>query len=155
MNLIFLDIDGVLNNSLHPVQSAYHVGLEFDPNCIDYLKEIIRKTDSSLVISSTWRIGRTVESLNNDVLQYYGLDTYVVGFTPVFHEQIRGNEIKHFLDNTNLEFNNFIIIDDDNDMGELLPRLVRTNARRGLDKFTKSKAIKLMMSSHYTVTGGK
>ena len=62
MNLIFLDVDGVINsikhlievyNETHKPHSGY--SYPFDPNCLENLKRLVSETNSSLVISSTWR----------------------------------------------------------------------------------------------------
>jgi hypothetical protein len=154
MNIVFLDIDGVLNNSLHSKLSDHHHGFEFDPMCISNVIEILDITESKLVITSTWRIDETVTSLNDKVLKHYGLDKYVVAFTPVLTEQIRGNEVELYLKTTELNVTNYIILDDDKDMGNHLHRLVRTNPRRGLDKGNKNEAIKLLLNSRKQATGG-
>lgn len=144
MKIVFLDIDGVLNNSFHNEFSRHHGGLEFAPSCVANIIELLNETDAKVVITSTWRIRHTVDSLNRKVLTHYGLADYVVGHTPVLDDCPRGEEIKTFLENTNLLIDRFIIIDDDNDMGEFLGRLVRTNNRKGFTSTDKEKALKLL-----------
>ena len=62
MNVIFLDVDGVLNsvsnlikvyNETHKSHSGY--SYPFDPDCLENLKELVAVTKSNLVISSNWR----------------------------------------------------------------------------------------------------
>ena len=49
MKIIFLDIDGVLN------QTGNAASLPFDPNCVMYLNHVIKETGAHIVISSAWR----------------------------------------------------------------------------------------------------
>lgn len=63
MNIIFLDVDGVLNS---PTYLKYYCELTntkgyscqnypFDPNCLKRLEVMVKKTDSKIVITSNWR----------------------------------------------------------------------------------------------------
>lgn len=62
MNLIFLDVDGVLNSSrkLREVWELTHkphsgVNYPFDERCMNNLKLLVEKTNSKIVVTSTWR----------------------------------------------------------------------------------------------------
>ena len=65
MNAIFLDVDGVLN-SINKLKEVYnktkkaHSGYNypFDENALENLKEIVIKTNSKIIITSTWRKNR-------------------------------------------------------------------------------------------------
>ena len=61
MNIIFLDVDGVLNNLsyvMHLIDNCrvrgggYHI---LDPLCVKRLNKVLKETDANIVISSTWR----------------------------------------------------------------------------------------------------
>lgn len=138
MNLIFLDVDGVLNsrnhlievyNQTHKPHSGY--SYPFDENCLKNLQNLVLKTNSKLVIDSTWR--KDVEGRKTLLkkLNSYNLDIHIIGYTPVLNST-RGVEIKSFL--SRLKANpNFIILDDDSaDMEDLLPHLIKTNPQTGL-----------------------
>ena len=74
MKIIFLDIDGVLNSekwyieifdkNLYPNLENYPL-CEFDPLAIEQLNLLTDKTNAKIVISSTWRMGRTIDELKN------------------------------------------------------------------------------------------
>lgn len=70
MKIIFLDIDGVLNSEKWYTErfdkdlQSYPL-CEFDPLCVEQLNILIQKTNAKLVISSTWRLGRTIDELKN------------------------------------------------------------------------------------------
>lgn len=156
MNIIFLDVDGVLNsinnlikvyNETHKSYSGY--SYPFDPNCLENLKELVKETNSSLVISSTWR--RDQEGMEKllETLSEYGLDKLVIGCTPSLCYSSRGAEIKKYLSNLNsTSAINFVILDDDSDMDDLLPYLVHTNRHLGLTKENVQQAIKKLTKSH-------
>jgi len=137
MNLIFLDVDGVLN-SIKKLKIVYHktnkphsgYNYPFDEECLENLKVLVHKTNSKLVITSTWR--KDIEGINTllNVLKQYGLDKEVIGYTPDLGKP-RGIEIKEFLNA--LEYQpNFIILDDNSDMEDLLPYLIKTDLKIGL-----------------------
>lgn len=53
-SIIFLDIDGVLNNA----ELRWREGMNaIDPDSVNCLKTIISETGAKIVIHSTWRIG--------------------------------------------------------------------------------------------------
>src|SRR5712692_10452999 len=56
--VIFLDIDGVLA----PIRRWDRYG-DLDPACIQRLNEIVEGGDADVVVSSTWRHGKTVAEL--------------------------------------------------------------------------------------------
>src|SRR5204862_1977803 len=56
--VIFLDIDGVLA----PIRRWDRYG-DLNPACIQVLNEIVARGGADVVVSSTWRYGRTVAEL--------------------------------------------------------------------------------------------
>ena len=56
--VVFLDIDGVLA----PIHHWDRYG-DLDPGCIRVLKEIVAGAEADVVVSSTWRHGKTVTEL--------------------------------------------------------------------------------------------
>jgi hypothetical protein len=156
MKVIFLDFDGVLNSEMwyrsrfeqldREEETGNYPYYEFDPILIDRLNRIIEETDAKFVVSSTWRIGRSVEDLQN-LLNRVGFKGEIIDTTPHFHAKggdnddnpigytiPRGCEIDWWLkekgkfqrinwsverQNEYLEnalVKNYIILDDDSDM---------------------------------------
>jgi len=147
MNLIFLDVDGVLNsinklisvyNQTHKPHSGY--SYPFDKVCLENLKILVESTNSKLVITSTWR--RDKEGIDTliYILKKYDLDTKVIGYTPILNTN-RGMEIKQFISSFEEKIN-FIILDDDSDFGELLPYLIKTDIHVGLTFENTQEGIK-------------
>lgn len=138
-NVIFLDIDGVLNSELHYVanhadqikadqegsREAY-TDYHFCKERIKWLNELCSETDSVVVVSSTWR-GDGLKEMKK-VFERNGATFKVLDITPYCECRNRGCEISKWLeDNTNtyfdvsyFDFHRYAIIDDDGDM--LLPQ---------------------------------
>lgn len=65
MNLVFLDIDGVLNHQPYDPRKEckdFHVNDErmfgFNPENVENLKHIVGNTDAKIVVSSSWKAFR-------------------------------------------------------------------------------------------------
>lgn len=137
MNIIFLDVDGVLNsrNKRDEVYEKTHKphsghSYPFDEKSLENLKLLVQETNSKIVITSVWRKNEEKRRTLLNVLKEYNLDKEVIGYTPILNKK-RGIEIKQFLINLK-ETPNFVIIDDDSDMEELMPYLIKTNGQVGL-----------------------
>src|SRR3990172_6243079 len=106
LNILFLDLDGCLNSELFFIsrqQDIIHKKYplsELDPNSIQLLNALIKETFSKVVISSTWRLGRTIQQLQ-DILNAVGFEGEIIGKTPVLNQKgdwvVRGNEIHAWL----------------------------------------------------------
>ena len=123
--ILFLDIDGVLNCQLFFTQrdltkEGSYVENNICRERVSWLNELCSEIDAKVVISSTWRMGRTVQEMK-DIFKEVGATFEVIDKTPVFNrsETVRGNEIKAWIDK-NIEqpydYYNYAIIDDDSDM---------------------------------------
>lgn len=145
MNIIFLDIDGVLNTGRYQDfqefkygKSTFNHQFKFDPICMENLKEVAYEFDAYIVISSSWRIEREeiyyIELLGN--LASYDLHNRVLGKTPSF-STIRGEEIKQWIIENNNKIDNFVILDDEDDMAELVDHLALCNDYYGFDDNVK------------------
>src|SRR5437899_1413431 len=74
--VIFLDIDGVLA----PIRRGDRYG-DLDPACIEVLNEIVVRAGADVVVSSTWRHGKTAAELQ-EILEAQGFTGRVVDKTP-------------------------------------------------------------------------
>jgi hypothetical protein len=130
MKTLFLDVDGVLNRC-----GASGHGLESDK--IALLKEIVDATGCGIVLSSMWRKSPDAVGRLDAVLTAAQI-LWDREMTPVLDRQIgqlwvtdtRGREIQHWLNRNPVQA--FVILDDDADMGALLPHLVKTDSFTGL-----------------------
>jgi hypothetical protein len=136
--VVFLDIDGVLA----PIRRWDRYG-ELEPACIAVLNEIVASARADVVISSTWRHGRTVAELQA-MLEAKGFTGRVVDKTPIGAPGAeRGDEIAAWL--AEHAMGGYVIIDDHVDMGELRTELVLTHPGRGLQPADAPRAIEILM----------
>jgi hypothetical protein len=123
--VVFLDFDGVLA----PIRAWDRYG-DLDPACVQVLNEILARGGADVVVSSTWRHGRTVGDLQA-MLDAHGFAGRVVDKTPAdLRGARRGDEIAAWLAAHAVD--GFVIVDDHADMGPLLSQLVLTHPARGL-----------------------
>jgi hypothetical protein len=96
-----------------------------------------------VVVSSTWRYGRTVAELQQ-MLDAQGFIGCVLDKTPIGAPGAdRGEEIAAWL--AEHAVGGYVIIDDHVDMGELRHRLVQTQPARGLQSADAPAAIAMLM----------
>lgn len=141
---IFLDVDGVLNNedyieecyekNGHHAMHMNHV--PFDPKCLENLMILVNKLREKysveIILSSTWRLHEIDYEIVNARIAEYGLSLFD---RTKYMGNIRGLEIKDYLDN-NKKCKNFLIIDDDpfDIVTYFKDNLVLTNFKTGFNK---------------------
>lgn len=181
MKVIFLDIDGVLNSQLwyskrrnfNPTEIDTHYPFyEFDPDLVNNLNRIVENTGAKIVVSSTWRKGRSVDELQT-LLDSVGFIGEVIGKTKSFsiydgnkyESAPRGCEIASYLreekfqrinwskeeqqkyiDLSNIK--NYIILDDDSDMlYSQREHFVHTPNNSGLGEYQTNLSINILNKS--------
>ena len=135
--VIFLDIDGVLA----PIRrwDRYE---DLDHACIQRLNEIVAEGGADVVVSSTWRHGKTVAELQG-MLDAQGFAGRVLDKTPTnIPGASRGDEIAAWLAEHAVD--GYVIIDDHADMGELRTHLVQTQPSRGLQPADVPRALAML-----------
>ena len=136
--VIFLDIDGVLA----PITRWDRYG-DLDPACIQVLNEIVASAGADVVVSSTWRHGKTAPELQ-EILEAEGFKGCVLDKTPTGATGVsRGEEIAAWL--AEHAVSAFVIIDDHADMSGLHTHLVLTHPARGLQPADAPRAIAMLM----------
>lgn len=125
MRVLFLDFDGVLNSHQSAVfwhhfrnkfNEFYVDGVEFCPIAVSNLEELLRRVpDLKIVISSSWRLGETIDTINGKFFKNSDLiQSRIIGITESF-SQTRGDEIEKYL-TEHTEIIDYVILDDDRDM---------------------------------------
>ena len=136
--MIFLDFDGVLA----PIRRWDRYG-DLDPACIQVLNEIVARAGADVVVSSTWRYGKTAPELQ-EMLDAQGFTGRVLDKTPTGAPGTdRGDEIAAWL--AEHAVSGYVIIDDHADMGELRAHLVQTHPGRGLQPADVLRTIATLM----------
>jgi len=128
--LVFLDIDGVLNSDAFFARCPdAHIDRDLDREAVARLEWLCSEGEAAIVISSTWRLDMSLDELR-DVLAGHGLRAPVIGVTPTLLTE-RGEEIRAWL-RDNPGWRSYVILDDRADMGRLGRRLVQTRMHDGL-----------------------
>lgn len=154
MRVLFLDFDGVINNSRTWSEFARSgdemLVIPTAPECIERLNRLVAETGARVVISSSWRNFAGWDSLA-PALATRGFTGEVIGETPnlvnepgwldrwrtregapfAYERLERGWEIREWI--AAHDVTAFAILDDCSDMAELKPWLVHTDAEIGLD----------------------
>lgn len=140
---IFLDIDGVLTNHA----TGFRYG---DAMCVALLNFITFTTGAAIVVSSTWRHDPDIAAM----LASWGVTGEVIGITPDMsharHSGIavaveRGTEIARWIAQNDPK-GPFVILDDDNDMGDLSRYSVRTDSQKGLQRNDAVMAVLMLQN---------
>ena len=150
--IIFLDFDGVVETIYWEKDKdgswSYNIhkyGRDELNNkqAIGWLNKLYSKVPYDIVVSSTWRIGMTLEQLQILITKSgFNSEIKVIGMTSILHQQ-RGLEIQKWIDDNNFR-GKFVIMDDDSDMCHLLPLLVRCDCQLGFTIYDYQKALRLL-----------
>lgn len=111
MNVIFLDVDGVLNNEYTTDRIKGYVGI--DDNKVRLLKQIVDYFDAKIVLSSTWRhdIDNEIGAYLFDKLSKQGL--FIYDYTPNISWTYRAKEVATWINDNHNLINSVIILDDE------------------------------------------
>ena len=121
MNIIFLDIDGVITSA----RTGWH---NWDIYAVNYLRWICKNAPAQIVITSTWRMNKD-ESFFKSIFGEYLCSDWM---TPIKHE-MRGKEIEEWIYNYKIEIDKYLILDDDTDFLEYQKEnFIKTNFTNGL-----------------------
>lgn len=118
MKVIFLDIDGVLN-VIPKKFDKWGAYFGPDDHFVKNLNFILVQTGAKIVITSTWRMSGLQNIL--DMWKGRNLPGEVIGITPNHMMRTgttlqRGKEIDEWISKFGGVIENYVIIDDDNDM---------------------------------------
>lgn len=155
MKVIFLDIDGVLNNAgtrqaksmenkLRPTMVEQDL-FYFDEHLVQNLARIVAATGAKIVISSSWRWMRTPEMIQ-ELLTLAGAPDYVEVIGETDKKFARWSAIGEYV-LTHPEIESYVALDDDDQRDECYYHdvmQVRTDDITGLDDKCVDKAINIL-----------
>jgi HAD domain in Swiss Army Knife RNA repair proteins len=122
MKVIFLDIDGVLNNSKTPNPRKFPYVI--DRRLLARLQKLLKRTGAKVVLSSSWRL----DPIGLLAAKYWGVP--FIDVSPDKPRSPRCKEIRHWLSD-HPKATRYAIIDDEDDGLDNLP-LFQPSAKTGL-----------------------
>lgn len=145
MKIIFLDIDGVLNN--RKTQIPYGI----DISCVDNFNYIIQKTNANIVLISSWRYmimqGEMKLKGFEYLLRSHGVNCKdrLIGLTSpdeIFYE--RWYQVEHWIKHTENKIDSFVILDDYEDFPNYPQNYIQTDGYYGLTFEDAKKAVHIL-----------
>ena len=149
MKVIFLDVDGVLNNMTWAQKMYEEKGIPVfrdDILCessLLLLQKLVQETGAQIVLSSSWRNIPSARANLVKTLEQYGLsihsDTPYIG-------GIRGEDIASWMKrHPEIELETYVILDDDSDMlVPQFPHFVQTSFADGFEEKHYLRAKKIL-----------
>lgn len=130
-------MDGVVNN---PREGR---GRTLSTKAVGLLNKLTEISGANIVISSSWRFTAPLIVIIDKLKEYgFRYPERVIGCTALLENRCRGDEIKLWLKQVPVE--SFVILDDVDDMGNLLPHLVKTDHVLLMQEHDVDKAIQIL-----------
>lgn len=153
MKVVFIDIDGVLNNHKcwNVLKSAWGEPMPaIDRVCVKRLNRLLRYSGAVLVMSSSWRHGSdaSFDRLTDWLQQHAGLVGRFVGRTDSGQgcAWTRGNQIVQWVEQ-HPEITDWVALDDDlldSTLGDIQSHAIQTSAETGLRDVDVEKALRIL-----------
>lgn len=158
MKILFLDVDGVLNNE-RTLARAFNEQLPtfaLDRHCLAMLADIVNITGAKIVISSTWRVGGWEPGSHGHLLKVAlsMWDLSIHGVTPQSPPgQLlkRGEEIEKWLRDQPNHIESICILDDlpHEEFGPLSRFHVQTHMSDGLTACSVVAALRMLQNTAF------
>ncbi len=160
MNIMFLDIDGVLNNQkfLSGTKDDIYtddftdrdvIDKQLDDENIKNLNKILSVAQCNVVISSSWRKFISLKDLTWGLVKHGMKKEFTQNFiskTPITGK--RDEEINEWLKNSKDKIDKYVVIDDSRDKNDNLKNFdgkwVKINPEKGLTKKKADKVINIL-----------
>ena len=144
MKVIFLDVDGVLNNPR--TKTRTRDGWRFvDDYLVERLAQIVRATQAKVILSSSWR-----EGWDDNEIYFQDLRRKLVSYSIPLQDRTgewrktRAQEITEYLAQ-HPEITNYVILDDVPDFSSIgYKNVVLTNDLLGLTEQNVKEAIEIL-----------
>lgn len=109
MRVLFVDVDGVLNNAQTRARFGRYTGI--DPSLVSRLRQVTDATGCTVVLSSTWRL---YPDFRAEVARHFDFQDRTPEIPGI--DRGRGAEIQSWLNAHLMEVDDYAILDDDRDM---------------------------------------
>lgn len=150
MKVIFLDVDGVLNNR-HTRVTTSDGWCFVDDHLVARLKRLLDFSDAQLVLSSTWREGWYQEDESKNDISFTELRNKFNQFGIEIFDRTgemrmhRWQSIQEYFEHPREDpIEHYVIIDDWDDMGQYSDHLVLTNPSTGLTDEDVEEALRIL-----------
>ena len=155
MNVVFLDVDGVLNNDTTKEKTSDWSGTQYtgiDDTLVQNLAELVHKTGAQIVLTSSWKTLWDEPGPNDEmnpmakylVLKLKKQGLHIADRTIDRDKGDRGYGIKRWLKRFP-EVERWVVLDDqeflDYEVEGILPHLIKTNFLYGLTEENVKEAI--------------
>lgn len=143
MNIIFLDVDRVLNSAKELSEGP------FSKISLNVLKRIVDEINVKIVVISSWRLLEFSRKILLSELEKYHLKESVIGMTP--HLTSNREEIMTYLKSNEFSNLNFIILDDQViEYQDLEEHVIKIDPYFGLNEENLETCIHLLTSKTKT-----
>ncbi len=153
VKILFLDVDGVLNNTKTKERCGYETGIEH--SALLLLKQIIQTTSAKICLISSWKeYWYKYNKVDQDEMANYLDDKLMTVGLEIWDKtkevESRGKEINNFINTLpekQLELESFVILDDewlDYEKEGLADNLIFVDYREGLTGEESQEAIKML-----------
>lgn len=145
MNIVFLDIDGVLNG-LDFIDDVFQKTQKkvptfiVNPENVRYLNYIVQTAKAKVVVTSDWKTHKSISEIQ-EILDHAGFRGEIIGATPSDRGR-RGQSIASWLHQHQTEC--FVILDDAHQLDPLSNFVVWVDPYTGLQSKHAQKAISLL-----------
>lgn len=162
MKIIFLDMDGVMNgypfldsipdrplSGFHEKENRTWWEEMINPKCVERLQTIVEATEAKVVLSTSWRMFWEPDEMQ-EMLEDKGFAGEIIGKTPRrgFSGGRRGQEIQQWLDDTDLDIEAYVALDDCAFMYPVTDRWVQTSEdRNGITDEEAQQAIDMLLET--------
>lgn len=144
MNIIFLDIDGVLNSAIGDGETIFDMEIAK----LNLLKSIVDTCKTGVVITSDWRYSIRQKRQLVEVFTTYRIPILGMLRDPgIDDEDNRGKQILDYINTYSKDIDNIVILDDNDDgISEIFHEdFIKTNKFYGLDKSIANRIVDILM----------
>ncbi len=147
MNIIFLDIYGVLNAiSKQDKEERLYKDYPLNEDCMNNLAKLVELSNGYIVILSASKYNETGKLVVLNELKKYNLSNRIIGYTDSIY---KSKEIAVIAYLSGLfEPVNYIIVDDDNEFRALKNHFVSINCEKGLTETDVNKCLETFQLSN-------
>jgi hypothetical protein len=137
---IFLDINGVVETT-----SIYVEGLRFNPSCVAALNTLIDQYNPEIIITSSWRIHQSLNSLR-EWFKQESVRGEIIDVTPFGYNvpRTRGKQIQAWRNKNNANNTPMLVLEDFADIAPYDDFCVITNSHVGLTAKDVKSAINIL-----------